>query len=268
MKPFGVVGSTDADVRAVTEQLVERLSSEGSVAVVTRLDDPVDDSSRPSDADVVFGLDDAGSWRATGTDTSLSTVLDDLAPEHAYVIVEGFPDTALPYVAVGAVDHGTDPILELDSPDSVESEAVIEALETVDSHETLSSLIERAKRSPDAEKAGAIATFTGRVRAKDHDDDPPTTHLEFEKYEGIAKERMETISTKLESRDGVYTVLLYHRTGVIEDGEDIVFVVVLAGHRTEAFETVRDGINRLKAEVPIFKKEVTIDETFWVHERS
>ncbi len=63
-------------------------------------------------------------------------------------------------------------------------------------------------------------------------------------------------------------MLLHHKTGVVEAGEDIVFVVVLAGHREEAFETVSDGINRLKAEVPLFKKEVTVEESFWVHERS
>lgn len=61
---------------------------------------------------------------------------------------------------------------------------------------------------------------------------------------------------------------MHHRTGVIEYGEDIVFVVVLAGHRGEAFQTVEDGINRLKDEVPIFKKEVTTDEQFWVHDQS
>jgi molybdopterin synthase catalytic subunit len=54
---------------------------------------------------------------------------------------------------------------------------------------------------------------------------------------------------------------------VVEAGEDIVFVVVLAGHREEAFKTVSEGINRLKAEVPLFKKEVTVEDSFWVHER-
>jgi molybdopterin synthase catalytic subunit len=54
---------------------------------------------------------------------------------------------------------------------------------------------------------------------------------------------------------------------VIEAGEDIVFVVVLAGHRGEAFRTVKDGIDRLKESVPIFKKEATESETFWVHRR-
>jgi molybdopterin synthase catalytic subunit len=44
-------------------------------------------------------------------------------------------------------------------------------------------------------------------------------------------------------------------------------VVVLAGHRGEAFRTVEDGIDRLKDEVPLFKKEVTVEEEFWRHER-
>jgi len=79
---------------------------------------------------------------------------------------------------------------------------------------------------------------------------------------------MEKIESELAAREGVFSVTMHHRVGRIEDGEDIVFVVVLAGHRTEAFRTVEDGINRLKDEVPIFKKEVTTDEEFWVHDRS
>jgi molybdopterin synthase catalytic subunit len=103
---------------------------------------------------------------------------------------------------------------------------------------------------------------------KDAEDDTPTTHLEFEKYEGVAADRMRTIRSELEDRDGVFEVLMHHRTGVIREGEDIVFVVVLAGHREEAFRTVEDGINRLKDEVPIFKKESTTDEEFWIHEQA
>jgi molybdopterin synthase catalytic subunit len=78
---------------------------------------------------------------------------------------------------------------------------------------------------------------------------------------------MARIREELESRDGVFEVVLHHRTGVVEAGEDIVFVVVLAGHRREAFRTVEDGIDRLKDEVPLFKREVTVEEEFWVHDR-
>jgi len=78
---------------------------------------------------------------------------------------------------------------------------------------------------------------------------------------------MANIRDELEARGGVHEVRMHHRTGLVEDGEDIVFVVVLAGHRREAFETVEDGIDRLKDEVPLFKKEVTVESEFWRHER-
>ena len=60
---------------------------------------------------------------------------------------------------------------------------------------------------------------------------------------------------------------MFHRTGTREASEDFVFVVVLVGHRAEAYETVSDGIDRLKDEVPIFKRETTVEEDFWVHDR-
>jgi molybdopterin synthase catalytic subunit len=61
-------------------------------------------------------------------------------------------------------------------------------------------------------------------------------------------------------------VRLHHRMGVVPKGEDVVYVAVLAGHRAEGFETVEDGIDRIKDEVPLFKKEVTEDGEFWAHD--
>ncbi|PSP82442.1 molybdopterin synthase [Halobacteriales archaeon QS_1_68_17] len=208
----------------------------------------------------------ADGWRASGEDISLTELLDRLAVDHDYALLVDCPDADVPQVALGdaAVD---DPLLAADDPRDLDPAAVVDAVTDTEPHETLESLVRRAKASPQAEQAGAIATFTGRVRAKEHPDDEPTEFLEFEKYEGVAAERMDAISADLEERDGVFEVLMHHRTGVIEYGRDIVFVVVLAGHREEAFRTVEDGINRLKDEVPIFKKEVTVDEEFWVHDR-
>ena len=154
-----------------------------------------------------------------------------------------------------------------DSGESADLDAILTALEERDPYITLETLVQSVKRDPQEVRAGAIATFTGRVRAKDSEDDQPTKHLAFERYDGVAAERMAQLRNDLEARDGVYAVRLHHKAGVVEAGEDIVFVVVLAGHRGEAFRTVEDGINRLKEEVPLFKKEVTVDEEFWAHER-
>jgi len=281
MKVLGVVSSS-GETAALTERLTARLSDRGRVATVTRLPDGDDgDGAAPADrqvddidvggyraagADATYGLGDDG-WIAAGGDRALDEILEDLAPAYDYAVLAGFPGADVPQVVLGGRDHRGTELLAAPDAAAVDVDAVLDELAGTEPHETLESLVRRVKQSPRAERAGAIATFTGRVRAKDSPDDEPTEYLEFEKYEGVAEDTMEAITADLESREGVFEVRLHHRTGVVEYGEDIVFVVVLAGHREEAFRTVEDGINRLKDEVPLFKKEVTVDEEFWVHEQ-
>jgi molybdopterin synthase catalytic subunit len=268
MKALAVVGSADLD--AAVADVVEALGDRGRVATVRRLqDDPRTDNkptSQPRGASRTVALADDGTWTAGGEDRSLDDVLDDLAPEFDYTVVAGFADADLPTVAVG--DHdATDPVATAPDADTLDVEAVLAAVEDAPKRETLDSLVARVEAHADSEYAGAVATFTGRVRERDDPEDAPTKHLEFERYDVVAEQRLATIREELCARDGVYDVRMHHRTGVVPAGEDVVFVVVLAGHRGEAFETVSDGIDRLKDEVPLFKKEVTVDEEFWRHER-
>lgn len=239
---------------------------DGTVATV-ETHDGAELGPEPS-VDAAYGLGDDGGWVGSGSDRTLDELLDDLASTYDHALVAGFPEARLPTVTLGDASTEGEVVLEADDEAELSVETVLDAVESVEQHVTLGTLVERVKASPRAERAGAIATFTGRVRAKDSPDDEPTTHLEFEKYEGVAEERMRSLSRELEERDGVLDVVMHHRTGRIAYGEDIVFVVVLAGHREEAFRTVEDGINRLKDEVPIFKKETTVEEEFWVHDRS
>ena len=253
MQLLGIVGP-DAD--AFADRLAERLADRGRVGVV-----------RPGETDApdwtAYVVGDG--WTGVGGDRSLDDVLDELARDHDYALLAGFPDARVPQIAVG--DAGVEgPVLRVE-PDDPDIAAAVETAEGVEPFETLSSLVADLKRSPDAAYAGAIATFTGRVRELDGEDDERTESLTFEKYDGVADTRMTTIREELEARDGVLAVRLHHRVGLVEAGEDIVFVVVLAGHRREAFRTVEDGIDRLKDEVPLFKKEVTVEDEFWVHDR-
>jgi molybdopterin synthase catalytic subunit len=269
---LGVRGPSDAGKTTLVERLVDRL--DGRVATVKHLDHGPDidtegkDTARHRAAGAVatYGLADSG-WFATGAERSLSGLLDDLAVDFDYALVEGYGEARLPHVALGGRSGAGETLLAAPEADAVDVEAVIEALHDTEPRETLDSLVRRATASPEADRAGAVATFTGRVRAKDSEADPRTERLEFEKYDGVAERKLAELRAELLERDGVYEVLLHHRTGVVEDGEDIVFVVVLAGHREEAFDTVEDGIDRLKAEVPLFKKEVTVEDEFWRHER-
>jgi molybdopterin synthase catalytic subunit len=272
MHAISVVGSEST---ALVERLVGRLAAEGRVATVSNRSQEsasgfeAGDRLRGEGADVAYGLGDG--WTAQGADRSLDDLLDDCAPDYDYLLADGFYEADLPTVVAGNRPENpgtTGLILATVDAETADLDSLTAAIADTEPHETLGSLVAAVERSPAAERSGAIATFTGRVRAKDGDDDARTELLEFEMYEGVAEERMAAISRELEEREGVFEVRMHHRSGVVRDGEHIVFVVVLAGHRGEAFETVSDGIDRLKDEVPIFKREVTADEEFWVHERS
>jgi len=263
---LGVVGPGASELAG---RLVSRL--DGRVATVESLPGGRVDGPGTPEAASSYGVAD-GSWVGAGEGRTLDDLLDDVAPDHDYAILAGFPAVTVPTVVLtgdgdASVPEPAGPVVATAAaPDAVDVDAVVEAVHDTQPHVTLGALVERAKASPQSDRAGAIATFTGRVRAKDAPDDDRTTALEFEAYEGVADERMVAISDELCEREGVFEVLMHHRTGRIEDGEDIVFVVVLAGHRREAFRTVEDGIDRLKEEVPIFKKETTQATEFWVHD--
>jgi molybdopterin synthase catalytic subunit len=275
MQVLAVAGPSDSGKTRLVERLVDRLSERGRVATVKHVcTEPTVDTEgkdthrhRRAGADATYGITDDAGWFATGHERTLGETLDHLAPDYDYALLEGYSGADLPTVALGSREHAGETVASAPKADSVDLDELVDAVAGLEPYETLGSLVAEVERSPDARYAGAIATFTGRVRRQEDADDDPTEYLEFEKYEGVADERLATIRGELEARDGVHEVRMHHRTGLVESGDDIVFVVVLAGHRSEAFETVEDGIDRLKDEVPLFKKEVTVEETFWSHER-
>ena len=250
------------DPEALRDRLVEGLAHRGPVATV----DASGSVTAPLDGVRTAVTLDDGRYAAAGPAADLDDVLESLAPDHRLALVVGAGETTLPRVVVGDADD-PDALVAAPALDALDPAAVDGALEAVEPLETLASLVERVREAEDAGRGGAIATFTGRVRARDAPEDVETTALEFEKYEGVAEARLATIEAELEARDGVLAVELYHRTGVVEAGGDVVHVVALAGHRAEAFAAASDGIDRLKAEVPLFKKEITVEDAFWVHER-
>jgi molybdopterin synthase catalytic subunit len=282
MQPISIVGSEASDLTAA---LADRL--DGRIAVVNRADSgtetgvsraettdggvAVEAPTDRTDADTVVSLGANGEWSGRGSVEGLDAFLDGLAPDHDYLVAVGGSRLRVPTVLLGADADAEDVpgtvIASAETAEEVDLDRLVADLDAAEPWVTREALVRRVEASPSAERAGAIATFTGRVRARDAPDDDRTAHLAFEKYEGVAAERMDAIATELTERDGVFDVRMHHRTGVIEAGEDIVFVVVLAGHRREAFRTVEDGIDRLKDEVPIFKKEATEAEEFWVHRR-
>jgi len=119
-------------------------------------------------------------------------------------------------------------------------------------------LVEKLQRPED----GAVVVFEGVVR--NNSKGRPTTHLEYECYEGMAQEQMARIGREIASQFAVGRMGMIHRLGRLEIGEASVVVVATAPHRKPAFEAALEGINRLKREVPIWKKEFFADGAIWV----
>jgi molybdopterin synthase catalytic subunit len=110
--------------------------------------------------------------------------------------------------------------------------------------------------------AGAVVVFAGTVRSPSQG--RAVRYLEYEAYAAMATAMMERIVAEARERWPVEAVHLHHRLGRIEVGEVSVVAVVSTPHRPDAFEACRHLIERLKADVPIWKKEVFADGSVWV----
>ena len=104
--------------------------------------------------------------------------------------------------------------------------------------------------------AGAIVSFQGTTRDVDR--------LEYEAYREMAEERMAEILRECVERHGLEAAAAEHRVGIVPLGEASVAIAVSAAHRGEAFAGAREAIDRIKAEAPIWKKEIEGGEERWV----
>jgi molybdopterin synthase catalytic subunit len=119
-------------------------------------------------------------------------------------------------------------------------------------------------RRPDC---GAVVLFLGTVRERTGDQ--ITTALDYEAYPGMAEKKMAEIEAETRQRWPVGAMALVHRLGHLEVGEVSVAVAVSCPHRAAAFEACQYAIDRLKAVVPIWKKENSPDgSSEWIHPQS
>ncbi|MGN6275711.1 MAG: molybdenum cofactor biosynthesis protein [Solirubrobacterales bacterium] len=103
---------------------------------------------------------------------------------------------------------------------------------------------------------GAIVTFQGTTR--------DVERLDYEAYEPMASERIAAILTEVAAGHEVEGIAAEHRTGPVPRGEPSVVVAAAAAHRDPAFAAASEAIDRIKAEAPIWKREVSGDRAEWV----
>ena len=84
-------------------------------------------------------------------------------------------------------------------------------------------------------------------------------------WDELAATRLEEIAGEMFEKWPVRKVALLHRTGDLAIGRASVVVACSAPHRGDAFDACRHGIERLKHDVPIWKKEsLASGEAHWV----
>ena len=130
-------------------------------------------------------------------------------------------------------------------------------------------LLTRERLDPEAITAtvrddanGGVVTFLGTTR--NETDGRRVLYLEYETYEGMAEKMLARIAEEIHERWGTDHVSIAHRFGRLEIGEVSLVVAVASPHRVEAFAACQYAIDRIKKDVPIWKKEVFEDGEVWV----
>jgi MoaE-MoaD fusion protein len=124
---------------------------------------------------------------------------------------------------------------------------VVRLVEVVDAPLDLAA-VSAAVRDP---RAGAVVTFEGVTREVEA--------LDYEAYAEMATTKLRAIGEEEAARHGLCAVALVHRSGRVPLSEPSVIVAASAPHRGEAFAGARALIDRVKAEAPIWKVELTAE---------
>lgn len=101
-------------------------------------------------------------------------------------------------------------------------------------------------------RAGCVATFVGVVR--DHDHGRSVTRLEYSAHPS-ASDRLRSVAEEIATAPGLVAVAVQHATGDLAIGDVAVVAAVAAEHRAQAFAACHLLVDRLKAEVPIWKHQ-------------
>ena len=112
------------------------------------------------------------------------------------------------------------------------------------------------------ESCGALVTFTGMVR--NHTGDHGVLCLDYEAYGSMALRVFSELLAEMQKDYPQVRLAVHHRLGHLEVGDTAVVIAAASPHRANAFAAAQRLIERLKEDVPIFKKESRVDGSVWV----
>lgn len=131
--------------------------------------------------------------------------------------------------------------------------------------------VDRLLEGVSANEAGAIACFQGVVRNSPGHGVPAEDRgrrvkaLQYEAYEDMALLHLRQLVEEVRARHDLTRLAIHHRVGRLAVGETSLVVVVSAPHRQAALAACGELLERLKAETPIWKKEIYVDgSSAWI----
>ena len=121
--------------------------------------------------------------------------------------------------------------------------------------------ISRLRGIIDSKGCGSVVSFVGLTR--DVEDGVLVKGLEFDAWENELPRVLQRIAEEAISTFGVTFIVMSHRTGFVEPGQEIVCIHVGSAHRAEGFTACSWLISELKRQAPLWKKELREDGEFW-----
>ena len=113
-------------------------------------------------------------------------------------------------------------------------------------------------------ESGACVLFAGTTRR--WTDGRETTLLTYEAYQPMATKILERLRATAMQQWPLSACAIVHRVGDIAIGESSVVVAVSSPHRKDSFAAASWIMDRIKVDVPIWKKEVWADGSeAWIH---
>lgn len=114
---------------------------------------------------------------------------------------------------------------------------------------------------------GGHSMFMGQVR-KDEIEGKFVAAIEYTAYEELALEKMHQIREDIFQKYPLHCMHVYHSLGTIKAGEICLFVFTSSARRKPAINACTEIVERLKAELPIWGKEIFEDDTHQWKENS
>lgn len=105
--------------------------------------------------------------------------------------------------------------------------------------------------------AGAVACFDGVVRPSEND--RPITGLEYETYDPMTENTLRQLSERMRDDYGLIAITVEHSRGAVPNGARSFRLQVSAAHRKEALAAMDTFIDRMKRDIPIWKRPLYAD---------